>query len=65
MKNDVAKEDVYKATIKDEIPDITNLTTNSTLNAKINEIKSEIHSITNLVTTAALNAKIKDVKNNT
>ena len=40
MKNDVAKEDVYKATIKDKIPDITNLTTNSTLNAKINEIKN-------------------------
>ena len=68
MKNYVAKKDVYKAKFKDiedKIPDITNLTTNSTLNSKINEIKSEIHSITNLVTTAALNAKIKNVKNNT
>ena len=68
MKNYVAKKDVYKAKIKDiedKIPDITNLTTNSTLNSKINEIKSEIHSITKLVTTAALNAKIKNIKNNT
>ena len=33
---------------------ITNLATNTTLNAKINEIKKELPSITNLATTAAL-----------
>ena len=39
VKNVVVKEDVYNATIKntaDKIPDITNLTTKTTLNAKIN-----------------------------
>ena len=52
VKNDVVKEDVYNAKIKDieyKIPNITNLATNASLNAKINEIKSEISSITNLV----------------
>ena len=37
---------------------ITNLATNTTLNAKINEVKKEISSITNLATIAALNAEI-------
>ena len=41
--------------------DITNLATNTTLNAKINEVKDAIH-VTNLATTAALNAKINEVK---
>ena len=41
------------------MPDITNLVTNTTLNAKINEVKGEIPSITNLAATAALNNKIK------
>ena len=40
------------------MPDITNLATNTTFNAKINEVKCFILSITNLATTAALNAKI-------
>ena len=37
VKNDVVKKDVYSAKIKnieDRIPDITNLATNTTLNAK-------------------------------
>ena len=65
VKNDVVKEDIYNAKIKnieDEIPDITNLTTKTTLNAKISEVKGEMPSITNLATTTALNAKINEVK---
>ena len=42
--------------VENKIPDITNLATNTTLNAKINEVKGEIP-------TAALNVKINDVKN--
>ena len=48
VKNDVVKKDVYYAeiaTIEDKIPDIANLATNTTLNAKINEVKKEISSI--------------------
>ena len=45
-----------------KIPDITNLATNTALNAKINEVKNEVPSITNLATTTALNAKINKVK---
>ena len=48
VKNDVVKKDAYNAKIKnieDEILDITNLATNTTLNAKINEIKGEIPSL--------------------
>ena len=41
---------------------MTNLRTNTTLNAKINEVNSKIPSITNLATTAALNAKVNAVK---
>ena len=37
------------------MPDITNLASNTTLNAKINDVKKEIPSITNLATTFALN----------
>ena len=58
------KKDVYNTKIKnieDKICDTTNLATNTTLNAKINEVKDEIH-ITNLAITAALNAKINEVK---
>ena len=39
VKNDVVKKDVYNAKIKnieDKMPDITNLTTTTALNAKIN-----------------------------
>ena len=48
--------------IEDKIPDITNLSTDTTLNAKIYEVKNEILTITNL-TTAALNVKVHEVKN--
>ena len=61
VKNDVVIKDVYNAKIKnieDKIPDITNLATKTTLNAKINEVKSEIP----IATTAAMNAKINEVK---
>ena len=40
VKNDLVKKDVYNANIK--IPDTTNLATNVSLNAEINELKSEI-----------------------
>ena len=65
VKNDV-KKDVYNAKIKDikdKIPDITKLASNTTLNAKINEVKNEIPTITNLATIAACNAKINEAKN--
>ena len=39
------------------------LATNTTLNAKTNEVKSEIASIINLATTTAPNAKINEVIN--
>ena len=58
-KKYVIKKDAYYAkikNIKDEIPDITSLTTNASLNTKINEIKGEIPSIINLATTAVLTA---------
>ena len=45
VKYDVVKKDVYNAKIKnieDKIPDITNLVTKTTLNAKINKVKREI-----------------------
>ena len=44
VKDDVDKKDAYNAKIKnieDKITDITNLTTNKTLNAKINEVKNK------------------------
>ena len=37
--------------IEDKIPVITNVATNTTVNAKINEVKGEMYNITNLVTT--------------
>ena len=39
-----------------KLPSFTNLVTNASLNAKINEVKSEIPSITDLATTTALTA---------
>ena len=42
LKNDVVKKDVCNAkitNIEDKIPSITNLATNASLNAKINEVK--------------------------
>ena len=41
VKNDVVKKDIYNANIRnieDKVLDITNLATNTTLNAKINEV---------------------------
>ena len=61
VKNDVVKKDVYYAKIKnieDKILDITNLATNASLNANINEVKAEIPNITNSAINASLNAKI-------
>ena len=49
-----------------EIPNITNVATNASLNAKINEVKGEILNITNLATTTAFTAvenKIPSVTN--
>ena len=57
VKNYIVKKDVYNAKIKnidDKKTDCTKLVTNTTFNAKINEVKGEIPSITNLPTTAAL-----------
>ena len=45
VKNNVVKKDVYNAKIKnvkDKIPDITNVATNTSLNAEINAVQSEI-----------------------
>ena len=41
------------------MPNITNLTSNTTLNAKVNEIKNEISSIINLAKKASINVIIK------
>ena len=65
MKNDVGKNHIYKAKIKDvedkisditkhEIPTITTSITNASFNATINEVKNEIPGINNLTTTTAL-----------
>ena len=42
--------------IEDKVTDITNVTTKTTLNAKINEVKSKLPSITNLAIKTVLNA---------
>ena len=50
VKSDVVKKYVYNAKIKnmeDEIPDVPNLPTDTTLNAKINKVNKEIHIINN------------------
>ena len=57
VKNEVVKNTEYNAKMKnieDKIPDITNLTTKTTLNTKINEVKTEISSISDLAITLAL-----------
>ena len=59
------KKEAYQVNFKnieDEIPDITNWATNTTLHAQINEIKREIPSITNFAITGDFNAKIFEVK---
>ena len=68
-KNYVVKKKVYNAKIKliqDKIPDITNLTTNASFSAEINEVKGETLNITNSATNIALTAvenKIPDLIN--
>ena len=54
VKNDIVKKDIYN-----KIPNITNLASNTTLNAKVNEVKNEISSIINLAKKASINVKIK------
>ena len=44
-------------------PDITNLVTNTTVNAKINEFFKKIPSIADLATTAAFNTRTNQIKN--
>ena len=64
VKYEVVKKTEYNAKIKDiedKILDITNLATNTTLNAKINEVKKK-PCITDLATTTAPNAKITRLK---
>ena len=68
MKSKVAKLNVDKivpvSVDLSKISDITNLATNTTLNAKTNdEVKGEIPCVTNLAISTALNAKITEVKN--
>ena len=44
VKTDAVKKDIHNAKIKnieDKIPDITNLTTNTTLNDRVNEVKNK------------------------
>ena len=56
-KDDVIKENVYNAKIKnmeEKIADITNLAITATLNAKVNEVKNKIPNITNSATTIPL-----------
>ena len=58
-KNDHVKKDICSPKIKyieDKIPDITNVATKTSLNAKINEVKCEIPSIISLATTSAYTA---------
>ena len=63
------KEDVNDTNIKtivDKMPNITNLSTNTSLNTKINGVKGEAPNITNLATITALAAvenKIPNVSN--
>ena len=45
------------------MPSITNLVTNVSLNAKINEVKNKTPSITNLATTTALTAIENQIPN--
>ena len=68
MKSKVAKLNVDKivpvSVDLSKLGDITNLATNTTLNAKTNdEVKGEIPCVTNLAISTALNAKITEVKN--
>ena len=44
------------------MPDITNLASNTTPNAKVNEVKIEIPGMINSATNASYNAKTNEVK---
>ena len=64
VKNAVVTKDIYNSKIKnieDAFPDITNLATNASLNAK-KKVKGEISSINNLATNSSLNSKTNDVE---
>ena len=64
VKNGVVKKVLYNAKIKNienKTPDITHVATNTTLNAKINEVKGEIPSSANLTTT--VKNKIPNITN--
>ena len=69
VKTDAVKKDLHDVKIKnieDRIPGITNLATNASLNAKVNEVKREILNIITLATIIALTAvenKIPNVSN--
>ena len=43
VKNDIVKKDAKMKNIEDKIPDITNLATNPSFNAKINDVKKRIN----------------------
>ena len=65
-KNDVIKKTEYHVkfkNIKDEISDITNLATKTTLNNKINEVKGKKPNITNLANTNVLTAVENKITN--
>ena len=49
--------------VKNEMPSITNLTPNASINAKINEVKGKISGITNSAATAALTAVENKIPN--
>ena len=49
--------------IEDKIPDITNLTTNTTLNNKMNDVKEKISSLTNVATTTSLTGVENEIPN--
>ena len=64
LKIDVVKKDVYNAKIKnieDKIADITNLATNASPKAKINEVKGEIPSITTIAFLTNVDNKIPNL----
>ena len=64
--NDPVKNDLYNTKIEFKRPYITNLVTNNTLNAKMNEVKKETASFNNLATTTAFTAvenKMSNVSN--
>ena len=67
VKNDVVKKDVCTAKIKniyDIKPDITKLATNTTLNAKINDVKNKTTSINNLANNATITQRLVKLKTN-